>query len=101
MKTLVALTLGAVLVTSTAFTQSMAANRDLMTNVPSSSLTVTDWYKQAVYDPSNSKIGDISDVLVGPNGQINSVIIGVGGFLRRRREGCCREFQFDKADHER
>jgi hypothetical protein len=81
MKTLVALTLGAVLVTSTAFTQSMAANRDLMTNVPSSSLTVTDWYKQAVYDPSNSKIGDISDVLVGPNGQINSVIIGVGGFL--------------------
>jgi sporulation protein YlmC with PRC-barrel domain len=81
MKTLVALSVGAVLMTSAAFAQSMSAGRDLMTSVPTSSLTVTDWYKQAVYDRSNSKIGDISDVLVGPNGQINALIIGVGGFL--------------------
>ena len=25
--------------------------------------TPTDWYKQNVYDPSNSKIGDVKDVL--------------------------------------
>ena len=52
-----------------------------MSSVPSSSLTVTNWYKQTVYDPSNNKIGEISDVLVGPNGEVNAVIIGVGGFL--------------------
>jgi hypothetical protein len=52
-----------------------------MTSVPSSSLTVTDWYKQNVYDPNNNKIGEIGDVLVGSNGEINAVIIEVGGFL--------------------
>jgi PRC-barrel domain len=81
MKTLIALSVGAMLVTSAGYAQSMSAGRDLMTAVPSSSLTVTDWYKQSVYDRSNSKIGDISDVLVGPNGQIDAAIIGVGGFL--------------------
>jgi hypothetical protein len=81
MKTLIALSVGAMLVTSAAYAQSMSAGRDLMIVVPSSSLTVTDWYKQSVYDRSNSKIGDISDVLVGPNGQIDAAIIGVGGFL--------------------
>ncbi|HTP93928.1 MAG TPA: PRC-barrel domain-containing protein [Xanthobacteraceae bacterium] len=52
-----------------------------MSSVPSSSVTVTDWYKQDIYDPSNSKIGSVSDVLVGPNGQIDALIVGVGGFL--------------------
>ncbi|MGA9947033.1 MAG: PRC-barrel domain-containing protein [Xanthobacteraceae bacterium] len=67
---------------SAALAQQMSAgSTDLMTAVPASSLTVTDWYKQAVYDQSNSKIGDVSDVLVGPSGQVNAVIVGVGGFL--------------------
>jgi sporulation protein YlmC with PRC-barrel domain len=60
----------------------MAAGRtELMTSVPGSSKTVTDWYKQDVYDPSNSKIGQIADVLVSSNGQVNALIVGVGGFL--------------------
>ena len=58
-----------------------AGNAQLMTTVPASSLTVTDWYKQDVYNPSNTKIGEVMDVLVGPNGQISTVIVGVGGFL--------------------
>jgi sporulation protein YlmC with PRC-barrel domain len=82
MKSLIAITAGAVLLSSAALAQQMSASRaDLMTAVPASSLTVTDWYKQAVYDQSNSKIGDVSDVLVGPSGQVNAVIVGVGGFL--------------------
>ena len=52
-----------------------------MTSVPSSSLTVTDWYKQDVYDPSNAKIGEIMDVLVAKDGQVQAAIVGVGGFL--------------------
>jgi len=63
-----------------AATASMAAS-EMLTNVPPGSLTVTDWYKQSVYDPSNSKIGQIDDVLVSPDGRINALIVGVGGLL--------------------
>jgi hypothetical protein len=81
-KGLIAFSAGTVLLSTAAFAQQMATGRaDLMSSVPSSSLTVTDWYKQPVYDKSNAKIGDINDVLVGPNGEVNAVIIGVGGFL--------------------
>jgi sporulation protein YlmC with PRC-barrel domain len=54
---------------------------EMMSSVPSSSKTVTDWYKQDVYDPSSSKIGKIDDVLVSDSGQINALVVGVGGFL--------------------
>ena len=58
-----------------------AYSAEMMSSVPSSSKTVTDWYKQDVYDPSNSKIGKIDDVLVSDAGQVNALVIGVGGFL--------------------
>ncbi len=53
----------------------------LQTSIPGNALTVTDWYKQDVYDPNNNKIGQISDVLVDKSGKISTLIIGVGGFL--------------------
>jgi len=53
----------------------------LQTTIPNNALTVTDWYKQDVYDPNNNKIGQISDVLVDKSGKISTLIIGVGGFL--------------------
>jgi sporulation protein YlmC with PRC-barrel domain len=76
MKRYFALSAGLLLATSAA----MAAP-DLMTRVPSDSLTVTDWYKQNVYDTNNNKIGEIMDVLVAPDGKVQSLIVGVGGFL--------------------
>jgi hypothetical protein len=82
MKRVAALTVGAVLISSAALAQTMSVGGTaLMTNVPSSSLTVTDWYKQDIYNRADAKIGDVKDVLVGPNGQINAVIVGVGDFL--------------------
>ncbi len=63
-----------------AATTSLAAS-DVLTNVPAGSLTVTDWYKQSVYDQSNSKIGEVNDVLVSSDGRINALIVGVGGVL--------------------
>ena len=82
MKMLVALSTGALLLSTAAFAQPMAAGGSgLMTSVPSSSLTVTDWYKQDVYDPSNAKIGEIMDVLVAKDGHVQAAIVGVGGFL--------------------
>ena len=53
----------------------------IMTSVPSDSVTVTHWYKQNVYDPGDNKIGEIMDVLVDREGKATALIIGVGGFL--------------------
>lgn len=82
MKTLIALSTGALLIGGAAFAQPMSAGRaELVTSVPSTSLTVTDWYKQDVYDPSNNKIGSVNDVLVDNDGKVDAIIVGVGGFL--------------------
>jgi sporulation protein YlmC with PRC-barrel domain len=53
----------------------------IMTSIPSDSATVTHWYKQSVYDPSDNKIGEIMDVLVDKSGKVTALIVGVGGFL--------------------
>lgn len=52
-----------------------------LSSAPSESWTVTNYYKQSVYDPKESKIGDIDDVLVDKSGKITGLVIGVGGFL--------------------
>jgi sporulation protein YlmC with PRC-barrel domain len=74
-----------------------AARADIMNTVPSSSLTVTDWYKQDVYDQSNTKIGQVADVLVGQDGQVNALIIGVGGFLGAGEKDVAVSFNTVKA----
>lgn len=82
MRSIIALATGAFLLSSAALAQPISAGHvDVLANIPSSSLTVTDWYKQGVYDESSNKIGEVSDVLIGPNGQVSALIIGVGGFL--------------------
>jgi sporulation protein YlmC with PRC-barrel domain len=53
----------------------------IRTSLPSEALTVTDWYKQNVYDPNENKIGDIEDVLVDKSGKVTALIVAVGGFL--------------------
>src|SRR5712672_1982615 len=53
----------------------------IMTSIPSDSVTVSHWYKQNVYDPGDNKIGEIMDVLVEREGKATALIIGVGGFL--------------------
>jgi sporulation protein YlmC with PRC-barrel domain len=53
----------------------------ILTSVPANSVTVTHWYKQNVYDPADSKIGQIMDVLVDHDGKAQAFVIGVGGFL--------------------
>ena len=98
MKMVIALSVGTLLVSTAAFAQPMAAGgAELMTRVPSSSLTVTDWYKQDVYDQSNNKIGEIMDVLVGKNGQVQAAIVGVGGFLGAGEKDVAVSFNSIKA----
>ena len=95
-KSLTFLTAGALLASSAAFAVS-AARADVMTTVPSTSLTVTDWYKQDVYDQSNTKIGQIMDVLVGQDGQVSALIVGVGGFLGAGEKDVAVSFNTVKA----
>jgi sporulation protein YlmC with PRC-barrel domain len=96
MKSLAVLTAATLLASSAAFAVS-AAKADVMTTVPNSSLTVTDWYKQDVYDQSNNKIGQIADVLVGQDGQVNALIIGVGGILGAGEKDVAVSFNTVKA----
>jgi sporulation protein YlmC with PRC-barrel domain len=80
MKTLIAA--GLIIASTAAFAQPTSSGRaEIMSTVPTNSATVTDWYKQSVYDPSDSKIGEITDVLVSPDGKATALIVGVGGFL--------------------
>ena len=53
----------------------------ILASIPANAMTVTHWYKQSVYDPSDAKIGEIMDVLVDRDGKIAVLIVGVGGFL--------------------
>src|SRR5262249_1846656 len=66
---------------ASAVVTSAYAATTVMTAAPSESWTVTNYYKQAVYDPKESKIGDVDDVLVDKSGKITGLVIGVGGFL--------------------
>ena len=57
------------------------ASAAVVTDPPPDSSTVTNYYKQSVYDPNKSKIGAIDDVLVDKSGKITGLVVGVGGFL--------------------
>jgi sporulation protein YlmC with PRC-barrel domain len=94
MRSLVALAAGALIASSAVF---VTARADIISTVPSSSLTVTDWYKQDVYDQSNTKIGQVTDVLVSQDGQVNALIIGVGGFLGAGEKDVAVSFNTVKA----
>jgi hypothetical protein len=52
-----------------------------MPTMPVDATTVTNYYKQSVYDTSNYKIGEIVDLIVERDGRIAAAIVGVGGFL--------------------
>ena len=81
MKEIFALSSSLLLLGSIAVAQQPSRNIEIMSSVPKESATVTDWYKQSVYDPSDTKIGEIMDVLLSPEGQATALIVGVGGFL--------------------
>lgn len=82
MKNLIAASAGLLVVGSVALAQPVSTGHaEMMSSIPNDSATVTDWYKQNVYDPSDNKIGEVMDVLVSPEGRATALIVGVGGFL--------------------
>ncbi len=56
------------------------ANR-FMTKEAANQWLVRDRWNKSVYNAQGKSIGDLNDVLVGPDGRIQALVIGVGGFL--------------------
>jgi sporulation protein YlmC with PRC-barrel domain len=54
---------------------------ETMSSLPHDSWTVTNYYKQDVYDKGKNSIGKIDDVLIDKAGKITTLMVGVGGFL--------------------
>jgi sporulation protein YlmC with PRC-barrel domain len=69
----------------TTITREPSTGRSVVTH-PSSSPSTDHWlasdvYKASVYDPSEHKIGDVTDLMIDGNGNVTAAIISVGGFL--------------------
>jgi len=79
-------------------TVGVGGDTKIMADVPPNSMPVTNFYKQNVYDPGNNKIGEVDDVLVGADGKINALVIGVGGFLGIGEKHVIVPFSAVKAD---
>jgi len=54
---------------------------DTLSSLPPESWTVTNYYKQDIYDKGQNKVGKIDDVLIDKSGKITALMVGVGGFL--------------------
>ena len=72
---------GVALYATLAQAQVPGAASEILTTIPADAGTITHWYKQSVYDPSDAKIGEVTDVLVDKGGKVQALIVGVGGFL--------------------
>ena len=81
MKALAVAAAGVLIASTAALAQQPTGQGGLMTSIPANSRTVTDWYKQNVYDQKDQKLGEIMDLLVNQSGQIEAAMVGVGGFL--------------------
>ncbi len=72
-------TLYALAIVATVATPAFAA--ETLSSLPSDSWTITNYYKQDVYDKGQNTVGKIDDVLTDKSGKITALMVGVGGFL--------------------
>ena len=87
----------AALLSCIAATSAFAAS-ETMKAAPADSSTVTNFYKQSVYDTKQSKIGTIDDVLLDKQGKVSALIVGVGGFLGMGEKDVAVPFEAVKAE---
>jgi hypothetical protein len=58
----------------------------LLGAVPPDATTIANYYKQAVYDPTEDKIGQIIDLLIDKDGMVPVAMISVGSFLKLKKK---------------
>jgi sporulation protein YlmC with PRC-barrel domain len=61
--------------------QAVTGSASALRSIPDDARTVTEWHKQNVYDPTDTKIGEVMDVLIDRDGRVAALIIGAGTFL--------------------
>jgi sporulation protein YlmC with PRC-barrel domain len=66
------------------FVSQQSANQWLVGNL---------WNK-SVYNAGGKAIGDLKDVLVGPDGKVQALVIGVGGFLGLGEKNVAVDYSF-------
>ena len=81
-----------------AFAATSAFAAETMSSLPADSFTVTDYYKQDVYDNSKNTVSKIDDVLIDKSGKITALIVGVGGFLGMGEKDVALPFSAVKAE---
>ena len=52
-----------------------------MSTAPAEGMSISNYYKQTVYDTKENKIGEVDDVLLDSSGRVSGLVLGVGGFL--------------------
>jgi sporulation protein YlmC with PRC-barrel domain len=62
-------------------TRDPMTGRSVVTSPSSSYWLASNIYKANVYDPSENKIGDVSDLIIDNDGNVTAAVISVGGFL--------------------
>ena len=68
-----------------------------MSAAPADSWTVTNYYKQSIYDPKEVRIGTIDDVLVDKSGKVTGLVIGMDDVLGAREKNVIVSFGAVKA----
>ena len=82
MNKLIAMSLGVMMMSTAAIAQQTTTESPkTLTSLPSPAVTISELYKQNVYDRADNKIGEVKDVVLSPDGRATALIIGVGGFL--------------------
>lgn len=62
-------------------TQTAAIDRTTLTEVPAANLTAENLVGTTVYGANDSNVGSIGDIVLTADGQVDAVLIDVGGFL--------------------
>ena len=81
MHKLIAMCVGTIMLSTAAVAQTPSDANKILTTLPSPSLSISELYKQNVYDPGDNKIGEVKDVILSPDGRATALIVSVGGFL--------------------
>ncbi|KQZ00227.1 hypothetical protein ASD45_04675 [Pseudolabrys sp. Root1462] len=66
---------------ATTTTSATPASGNFLQTQPSSDWRGSKLIGASVYGPDNASIGEINDLIVGTDGKISAVVVGVGGFL--------------------
>jgi sporulation protein YlmC with PRC-barrel domain len=80
-KLLPAIALSAALSAIASPTLAVDENTQFTTSIPADAKSISLYYNEDVYDNQNNQLGDVNDILLDKGGNVQTAIVGVGGFL--------------------